>query len=141
MNNEIYLIKIGKLEKDNEGFYDLKDINVLTIPMTDYVESQKLLFWYRDTYLLDHKKLIIWMEVLSIQEKFDKPITGFNPYYFYLYCDHTEINEKIALEFGNKQPKDKENDYYSWNTINHYIPKEKVDEYKQAIMEYKLMNK
>ena len=143
MYKELYLIKIGTVYTDNGGYEDLRDDDVLTIPVSNYVESQKILFHYLENYTDReiNKRTIIWLEVYNLLEKLSdvydfilcEYIKGL---YFYSYCGITKEDTCISLSHGNDQPA--RNIYHNWSCVLHYKPKNKENEYKQALMEYRL---
>lgn len=141
MNNEIYLIKIGTLFNEFHGYEDLRDDDILTIPVSNYIEAQKILFSYLDKYS-DHevnKRTIVWLEVYNVVNNIEEAYNSYEyikGFYIYSYCGITEKEKLVSLSHGDKQPLP--DTYQNWSRIFHYIPSDKKDEYKQARMEYAL---
>ena len=143
MCKEIYLVKVGTIFSEFEGYEHLRDEDVLTIPVSNYIESQKILFRYLDSYRNSevNSKTVVWLEVYnlidSMEEAYDEGMVEYiKGFYIYSYCGITKIESLVSLSHGEKQPDP--DTYQNWSRIFHYIPSDKKEEYKQAKMEYAL---
>ena len=141
MRKEFYMVNIGILNIDEYCFYDLKANNTSHVLFDNYIDSQKFIFEIIDKYDLINldnynERVMIWLDIHS---EFNESRninfnTTYDNSYFYYYQGIKDIGSKVFLD-----PKIKDEELTE--EIRHYIPKNRENEYKQAIMEYKLMNK
>lgn len=147
MKKNFYLVTVGILNDVSENYYNLRQSNLTNTIFDDYVECQKYLFSLVDYYKNHHdqeytKRVIVSMELHYLKDKVDRYRGSYYEKYFYYYRGIHEKGAHISLSFTPEQfSRMNINSFHSLNRIDHYIPKEKDEEYKQALMEYRLLNK
>lgn len=145
MREESYIVNIGILNKGENSYYDLKESNTTHVLFNDYIKCQKYLFRIIDHYHEFEEeyrsRVMIWLDIHQECNDIYTSVFERSYYqtYFYYYRGIRMEGKEVYLDDPSRYISDIFDE--SIEIIRHYIPKGYENNYKQAKMEYKLMNK
>lgn len=141
-NKEYYIVSIGTLMGENECYYDLRQSGITNVLFENYLSCQKYLFNLVSEYSnfqdrIYAQRIIITLEIHKSFNFVNIYSGSYYDRFIYYYGGICKEGQSIALRYPPREQPDFERFSYN-NRIEHYIPKEKENEYKQALMEYRL---